>query len=130
MKDYMASVSVEEAINAGHTDTLCWDCKNAMRGGCSWCNPDIQKPVKGWKATPTDVGFVVHTCPEFVRDGYGCGRYRTADDYILALETAMTQRKMQIARLKKIPDKIRAKNAKLTKALDKEMWWAVVHNSD
>ena len=33
MKAYMNDVSVEDAIKAGRTDTLCWDCKKAMRGG-------------------------------------------------------------------------------------------------
>ena len=33
MKEYMQEISVKEAIDAGRVDTLCWDCKNAMRGG-------------------------------------------------------------------------------------------------
>lgn len=33
MKDYMKDVHIEDALKAGHTDTICWDCKNAMRGG-------------------------------------------------------------------------------------------------
>lgn len=33
MKDYMKDVNVQDAIRAGHNDTICWDCQNAMRGG-------------------------------------------------------------------------------------------------
>lgn len=35
MKEYMYDVSIEDALKAGHTDTICWDCKNAMRGGAA-----------------------------------------------------------------------------------------------
>lgn len=130
MKEYMYDVSIEDALKAGHTDTICWDCKNAMRGGCCWTDPDQQKPVDGWAAVETDNGYIVHACPEFIRDSYGCGRYRTADDYILALEIGLTDRKRQIARLKKTPDNLRKKVARLTKQLDAELWQATVHMSD
>ena len=137
MKEYMNQVSIDDAIKAGHRDTLCWDCKNAMRGGCSWADPEQQKPVDGWAAVKTSLGYIVHACPKFVRETYGCGRYRTADDYILALEIAVEERKKQLARLKKTPELLRKKNANLTRnneqlqeKLDAELWLAEVHMSD
>ena len=39
MKRYMEDVSPEDAIKAGRTDTICWDCKNAMRGGVQLGRP-------------------------------------------------------------------------------------------
>lgn len=33
MKEYMKEVSVENAIKASRTDTLCWDCQNAVKCG-------------------------------------------------------------------------------------------------
>ena len=39
MKEYMNDVSVEDALKAGRTDTICWDCKNAMRGGAAGLTP-------------------------------------------------------------------------------------------
>lgn len=138
MKEYMKDVSVEDAIRAGRTDSICWDCKNAMRGGCSWTDPEQQKPVKGWEAKETDIGsYIVYSCPEFKRCTYACGRYRTADDYILALEIAVKERKTQLARLKKTPDNLRRQNAAYKKKnnmlqnkLDAELWYATVHMSD
>jgi len=53
-------------------ETICWDCKNYSR--CSWSRG---KPVKGWKATPTEFidklgnekrivrSFLVEDCPHF-----------------------------------------------------------------
>ena len=106
-------------------------------GGCSWADPDRQTPVKNWVAEKTTNGYIVHACPEFIRETYGCGRYRTADDYILALEIGMTERKKQLARLKKTPGLLRKKNASLTKTneklqdmLDREMWQINVHMSE
>ena len=130
MKKYMEDVSVEDAIRAGRTDTICWDCKNAMRGGCSWADPERQKPVDGWVATETKGSYIVHACPKFIRECYGCGRYRTADDYILALEIALQDRKRQLARAKNIPGLLRKKNARLKKELDSELWFAEVHMSE
>lgn len=130
MKDYMTEISIEEAIKAGHTDTICWDCANACGGGCSWADPSKQKPVKGWTATKTSNGYCVHACPEFIRETYACGRYRTADDYILALEIALTERKTQLARAKRVPGLLRKKNANLKKALEKEQWQLQVHMSE
>ena len=59
--------------------TLCWDCANACVG-CSWSRQFL--PVKGWKATrtygKTFDSYIVHECPEFVRDAYqgGVKRYK------------------------------------------------------
>ena len=33
MKEYMIETSVEDAIKAGRTDTICWDCAHACGGG-------------------------------------------------------------------------------------------------
>ena len=101
MKEYMKEVSVQDAIKAGRNDTICWDCKKACRGGCSWSDPAKQEPVKDWVATVSDHGFVVHACPEFERETYGGGMYRTADDYILALEIAVHERNDKIEHLRK-----------------------------
>lgn len=101
MKEYMENISVKEAIAAGRIDTLCWDCQNAMNGGCCWSDPAQQKPVCGWTADETENGCRVISCPEFIRETYGGGRYRTADDYILALETLATTQANQIKNLKK-----------------------------
>lgn len=137
MKAYMNDVSVEDAIKAGRTDTLCWDCKKAMVGGCSWSDPERQKAVDGWEAVKHGESYVVHACPEFVRETYGCGRYRTVDDYILALEIAVQERRVQLARVKKTPELLRQKNKSLTKA-NKEMrhqltrlqWQISVHEGE
>lgn len=101
MKRYMQDVSVDDALKAGHTDTICWDCKNATNGGCCWTDQSQQKPVEGWEAEETGNGYRVITCPEFKRCTYGGGMYRTADDYILALEIKVTDLKHQIENLKK-----------------------------
>ena len=60
-----------------------------------------QKPVKDWVAEETEIGYRVISCPEFDRSTYGGGRYRTADDYILALETKVTDQDRQMQNLKK-----------------------------
>ena len=57
-------------------ETICWDCQNYSR--CSWSRG---KPVKGWKATPTESidnfgggdtriihSFLVEACPHFKAD--------------------------------------------------------------
>lgn len=57
-------------------ETICWDCRNYSR--CSWSRG---KPVKGWKATPTEFvdnlgggeirvvhSFLVEECPHFKAD--------------------------------------------------------------
>jgi hypothetical protein len=130
MKAYMNDVSVEDAIKAGRTETICWDCKNAMRGGCSWSDPEQLKPVDGWVATGTKDSYIVHACPKFIRESYGYGRYRTVDDYILALEIALQDRKLQLAKARRVPDLLRKKNARMKKELDAELWFAEVHMSE
>lgn len=64
--------------------TLCWDCGNACNGGCSWSR--CLEPVKGWEAKKTADSYVVKHCPNFKRETYGFGQYRTADEYIGHLE--------------------------------------------
>ena len=53
-------------------DTLCWECKKAITGECSWSNDFT--PVEGWEATQTlikmttekkEISYFVHSCPEF-----------------------------------------------------------------
>lgn len=114
MKDYMKDISVGDAIKAGRTDTICWDCKKAMYGGCSWTDPEIQKPVEGWTATKNSKGYLVRECPLFDRGTYACGMYRTADDYILALETALDNTKNTLTRVKKSYQNIKKQINKLT----------------
>ena len=59
------------------TFSLCWDCANAI-GGCAWSKK--LHPIKDWVATeikPTStkpyVTYMVHQCPEFIRDAYNGG---------------------------------------------------------
>lgn len=65
-----------EDTNCGH-HTLCWDCANACFG-CSWSR--YFEPVEGWVATPTQGkvsdSFIVHQCPQFIRDAYEGGTKR------------------------------------------------------
>jgi len=106
-------------------------------GGCCWSDPERTEPVKDWVATKTTLGYIVHACPEFDRETYGCGRYRTADDYILALEIANQERREQLAKLKRTPGLLRKRNANLIKKnkvlqdkLDAELWQICVHMSE
>lgn len=102
MADYTDLVSVDEAVMAGVNDTLCWDCRKAMtKGSCCWTDPEEQKPVPGWVATETDMGYRVITCPNFERCSWGGARYRTAEEYIAALEERVVDSKKQIQNLKK-----------------------------
>ena len=123
MKDYMKDINVGDAIKAGRTDTICWDCKKAMYGGCSWTDPEVQKPVDGWTATKNSKGYLVRECPLFDRGTYACGMYRTADDYILALETALDNTKNTLTRVKKSYQNIKKQINKLT-------WQNEVHMCD
>ena len=69
------------------TSTQCWNCARAINGW-SWAREFI--PVKGWNATPIKKNsfygefesYIVHSCPEFVRDAYNNGtkRYKEGDD--------------------------------------------------
>lgn len=62
-----------------YVPTLCWDCARAKTDHCSWFKGF--KPVKGWDATPTDnkefKSYIVHECPEFIRDAYSGGTRKT-----------------------------------------------------
>ena len=47
--------------------SLCWECGNATRSGCSWSRSFI--PVDGWTAEPAkkvNESYAVRKCPEFV----------------------------------------------------------------
>lgn len=75
--------------------TLCWDCKNAT-GGCRWS--DQLHPVEGWTATQTrnkcgGDSYIVHNCPEFIRDAmnYGLKRYREDDPLCKAIIDGLTK---------------------------------------
>lgn len=73
--------------------TKCLDCKNAT-GGCSWS--EKLEPIKGWKAEARPEGYFVNSCPQFVRDSYGGGLYRTADEYIKSLIASNEHRATEI----------------------------------
>ncbi len=45
------------------SETICWSCKNCT--SCSWSNG---KPVKGWTAKPTKIGYIVLACPQYAED--------------------------------------------------------------
>ena len=56
-------------------DTLCFTCRRACNGSCSWAKSF--KPVKGWVAKPTKLrlyntkkadSYHVEKCPKYVRD--------------------------------------------------------------
>lgn len=53
------------------SDTLCWDCQNALCG-CSWSKHF--EPVEGWEARKTPKtkakpnSYKVYKCPEFILD--------------------------------------------------------------
>lgn len=65
--------------------SLCWDCKRSTEKTCCWASHFV--PVEGWvaesrvikgtKSTPNTVSYRVDSCPEFKRDSYGGGLYRT-----------------------------------------------------
>ena len=65
--------------------SLCWDCANSTKGGCSWSAEF--KPVEGWVAKPmkkeTQYGdgksYLVYSCPLFDRDAFGGGTKRLTD---------------------------------------------------
>ena len=56
-----------KARNAHKRSTLCWDCKNAIGGGCSWFTDFT--PVAGWKAKKerlySGCSYTVEDCPQF-----------------------------------------------------------------
>ena len=58
-----------------HKETLCWSCKRAGTGTCSW--DKRLKPVKGWTAKKrqypgkkgkSDHTYYVISCPRYVND--------------------------------------------------------------
>lgn len=44
--------------------SICWTCKNA-RSGCSWMRQ--HKPVGGWQAAKTELGYLVKLCPQYTQ---------------------------------------------------------------
>ncbi len=59
--------------------TLCWDCENSVKKGCKWAKKF--KPIDGWTAEETNKGYLVRDCPEFIRDSWGKGQYRTVEEH-------------------------------------------------
>lgn len=48
---------------------ICWDCRNAVpegKYGCEWSRHF--KPVPGWIAEETGLGYRIASCPKFIRD--------------------------------------------------------------
>lgn len=121
MKEYMIDVVLPD-IRKIDKDTLCWDCKK-FSGGCSWTRPDEVKPVKGWNAKLTDRGYIVKQCPEFVRDSFCRGRYKSPDDYIEALENALISKMNTCDRLRGIAKGLRSE-------LIKTLWQLEVHQNE
>lgn len=76
--------------------TLCWDCRCSTTGECRWSRK--LKPVKGWvaeeKCIKDGIGrsFLVRECPEFVRNSWGGGTYRTEIEYLKATEESKKNR--------------------------------------
>lgn len=50
-----------------NNQTICWECKNAIGGGCSWFTDFT--PVAGWKAKKerlySGCSYTVEDCPQF-----------------------------------------------------------------
>lgn len=67
-----------------NTFTLCWDCAKSIHDGCSWAEKLV--PVKGWNATVSEkkefTSYQVNSCPEFERDSWGFGMYRTEKEFL------------------------------------------------
>lgn len=58
-------------------DQPCWTCMHALRGTCSWANPDTRKPVEGWTAEPAACGsYAVICCPMYEYRGRGADHTR------------------------------------------------------
>lgn len=60
--------------------SLCWDCANSTKSGCSWA--ENFTPVKGWEAEETKTGYLILKCPEFNRNSYEYGTIRNLEDYL------------------------------------------------
>ena len=68
--------------------TLCWDCKNSTTGVCRWSRR--LKPVHGWEAEPgKNDSVIVIKCPEFIRNSWGFGQYRTEEAYNKAMRRSL-----------------------------------------
>ena len=77
--------------------TLCWDCKKSTTNGCSWARRMI--PVKGWTAIPSHKkefdSYLVVSCPEFHRDAWDYGRFRTRNEYVEAMIKARRRKEIE-----------------------------------
>lgn len=65
----------ESVVDYGSNEyQLCWTCKNACNGGCSWSKEF--KPVDGWTAEKTTIPvngeyaetYKIIKCPEYKSD--------------------------------------------------------------
>ena len=121
MKEYTTDVVLPD-LRKIDKDTLCWDCKR-FNGGCSWTRPGDNRPVKGWNASKTAMGYNVHQCPEFLRDTYCRGRYKDKDDYIAALEDGLISKCNS-------NDKLRMIAKEIQKELIRERWITEAHMNE
>ena len=67
--------------------SLCWDCANSTEWGCSWAQEFT--PVDGWDAVEQKNGYMVIRCPEFDRNSYGFGLYRTQEEFLKVYKRMM-----------------------------------------
>ena len=48
-------------------ETLCWNCKRACGANkCTWA--ECFRPVAGWDAEKTELGYLVKSCPQYIED--------------------------------------------------------------
>lgn len=82
-EDWKARRKEADLKSGGKSDTICWDCQNAVPDkcghGCSWSRKLI--PVDGWTAKGTRIrqkgvnaqgycgSYIVIRCPQFVPEG-------------------------------------------------------------
>lgn len=69
--------------------TLCWDCMRSVKRQCAWARKS--KPIEGWKAVKSKDGYAVLACPEFVRDSWGFGLYRTEEEFLKKTQKKTTK---------------------------------------
>ena len=79
--------------------TLCWDCARSTDGSCNW-SKDFQT-VEGWGTEEFKTGILVTWCPEFKRNSWGFGVYRTREEYIKAKINAMQAKRKREKRLER-----------------------------
>ena len=65
--------------------TICWDCRCSTTGECEWSRS--LQPVDGWVAEKKNLkgveggSYIVRECPEFVRNSWGGGTFRTEEEF-------------------------------------------------